>query len=64
MTLEKKIPMLFEDIVNVLSHVFGEHEKCAQLSWECDGKREEGVENHVMRLRKMGVYQKVHVLHK
>ena len=64
MTLEKKIRMLFEDIVNVPSHVFGEHEKCAQLSWECGGKREEGEENHVPRLRKMGVYQKVHVLHK
>ncbi|XP_076301517.1 uncharacterized protein LOC143219390 [Lasioglossum baleicum] len=57
--LAEKIRKLYEDITNVPSHVFGEHKRCNEIRYFCDGTPKEDEENIVPDLTNIGVYQQI-----
>ncbi|XP_076279179.1 uncharacterized protein LOC143208585 [Lasioglossum baleicum] len=56
-SIAEKIKRLHEDIVNVTSHVFGDHRRCAR--YFCDGSQKEDEVNIVPDLSNQGVYKKI-----
>nr|XP_033339075.1 uncharacterized protein LOC117227708 [Megalopta genalis] len=49
-----------EDILNILSHVFGEHKECRRLGYFCDRPANTGEDNLVPHLKKIGIYNRMH----
>jgi hypothetical protein len=50
---------LRKDILNIPSHIFGEHKECANRGYFCDGHRKVGEINHVPELVQRGLYEKL-----
>ena len=59
LTHEELTSLLLKDILNIPSHVFGEHKGCLELGWSCNGQRASEEENLVPLLQSTGVYSKV-----
>lgn len=58
-TMQQKITSLKIDLNNVISHVFGEHNECANIGYFCDGSQKENEENFIPQLKKCGLYEKL-----
>lgn len=57
-TLTEKIVQLSKDILNSPSHVFGQHEKCVEIGYFCDGAKPEE-ENLVPKMMECGLYPEI-----
>lgn len=55
-SMKDKIILLKRDIMNVGSHVFGEHKECARIGYFCDGILKENMINYVPELSAAGFY--------
>ncbi|XP_076655252.1 uncharacterized protein LOC143360365 [Halictus rubicundus] len=55
----QQIENLRADIINVPSHVFGEHKECQKLGYFCNSPVKEDEENIVPELMRVGVYQRI-----
>lgn len=60
-SMPEKIRNLRNDILNIPSHVFGEHKRCAEIGYFCDGTLKDGEENVVPQLTELGLFQKLEV---
>lgn len=58
-TIQQKIISLKMDLDNVISHVFGEHNECANIGYFCDGSQKENEDNYIPQLKKCGLYEKL-----
>lgn len=58
-SLKTKADKLREDIINSPSHVFGEHKKCEEIGYFCNGVPKEGEINLVEDMKSCGMYQKI-----
>lgn len=59
LTIIEKVELLYQDILNVPSHVFGEHKNCKKLNWPCRGLNLLGEENVMPILRNTDAYSKI-----
>jgi len=57
-SIQEKIISLKIDLNNVISHAFGEHNKCTKIGYFCDGLQKENEENYIPQL-KCGLYEKL-----
>lgn len=51
--------LLAKDIINAPSHVFGEHLRCKEINYFCDGNPKNDEQNKVPELKSCGLYSKV-----
>ncbi|KYN11117.1 hypothetical protein ALC57_16741 [Trachymyrmex cornetzi] len=58
-SMQEKIVSLKLDLNNVISHVFGKHNKYAKIGYFCDGSQKENEENYIPQLKKCGLYEKL-----
>lgn len=58
-TLESKADNLRKDLINGPSHVFGEHGRCKDIGYFCNGIPKDGEVNNVEDMKQCGIYQKV-----
>ncbi|KAL7304701.1 hypothetical protein TKK_0002942 [Trichogramma kaykai] len=59
---EYKIVELRKDILNLPNHIFGDHTKCAERSYDCseiDKGGESTEKNYVADMEKVGLFQKL-----
>ncbi|XP_054257576.1 uncharacterized protein LOC129005927 [Macrosteles quadrilineatus] len=52
------VSSLMKDIINSPSHVFGEHLKCREIGYFCDGPKD-NEKNYVPELKEAGIYTEV-----
>ncbi|XP_076381283.1 uncharacterized protein LOC143260253 [Megalopta genalis] len=56
----QRIKNLQTDLLNIPSHVFGEHKECRRLGYFCDRPENTGEDNLVPHLKKIGTYNRMH----
>lgn len=52
----EKAKLLQEDIMNMMDHMYGDHQNCARLGVNCDAAEAAKKTNHVPNLKKCGLY--------
>lgn len=57
-SFSQKITSLQKDMINSPSHIFGEHLRCKELKYFCQGPKE-GEENLIPEMKKFGMYQQI-----
>jgi hypothetical protein len=60
-SMTQKIRDLRNDILNIPSHVFGEHKRCAEIGYFCNGTLKDGEQNIVPQLTELGLFEKLEV---
>lgn len=54
----EKVQLLKKDLLNSVSHIYGEHLKCKELKYFCNGSKD-GDKNLIPQMKESGIYQKM-----